>query len=64
MVPAYESSTPHDHDGAACADCTTPAIAWDWVSLLTEGVLAGDDETLMNLPRAIDHALLVERTCA
>lgn len=47
-----------------CPDCRDAGVAWEWVGLLVETALTGDQDARRLLPRVIEHALMVERHSA
>jgi hypothetical protein len=51
----------HKSDLTHCPGCIDAEGAWEWVELVAEVALEGDDEALETLPNVIDHWLAVRR---
>jgi hypothetical protein len=56
MTPSQSGSY---HLPCRCLSCTSPERAWEWVEVMAELALEGDDDALRCLAAAIQHALEV-----
>jgi hypothetical protein len=44
-----------------CPGCVDVAGAWEWVELIAEVALEGDEDAIETLPNVVAHALDVQR---
>jgi hypothetical protein len=49
------------HESTGCPGCTTATDAWEWVELVAEVALEGDEDAIETLPNVVAHWLEVRR---